>query len=317
MAEQLKDSLVSPTTTTAEAVIAGTTTDFDVSSAAGLPATGTFRLLLKGAADDGSDDALATVGSISGVNCASVTWLENGQTNFASGTEVELVLTAAGVDAAIDDRTALYLPLAGGTLTNPLLLPNGSAAAPALSFSSDTDIGVYRRGANQLGFSVAGAEAAYFTTIALNITGNVLAQGGLYSGVTDSGSSLTISGTTPTNIEITAANATLTLPQVAWGSSTTPVFRISDPLQLIDAGNPLTIVLWAAGVSFNSLNEGDTTYGIWDDQAGGFGPGSVDGTLQLTDTGAVYQLVRQRNDPGISGAIGGWHMVKISNGLYT
>jgi len=36
----------------------------------------------------------------------------------------------------------------GGTSAIPLLLPNGTAAAPALAFASDTDLGLYRYGSN-------------------------------------------------------------------------------------------------------------------------------------------------------------------------
>jgi len=40
------------------------------------------------------------------------------------------------------------LPLSGGTVTGPVLFPDGSAAAPAMSFASDTDTGVYLVSAN-------------------------------------------------------------------------------------------------------------------------------------------------------------------------
>lgn len=44
----------------------------------------------------------------------------------------------------------------GPTFDGPVLLPNGTAALPALAFSSDTNIGLYRVGADELGFSTAG-----------------------------------------------------------------------------------------------------------------------------------------------------------------
>lgn len=46
--------------------------------------------------------------------------------------------------------------------TGVLLLPNGSAATPSASFASDPDTGIYRVGANSLGFAVAGVLAGYF-----------------------------------------------------------------------------------------------------------------------------------------------------------
>lgn len=42
------------------------------------------------------------------------------------------------------------------TWTLPHLGPDGTAAAPAYSFSGDTDVGIYRIGANTLGFATAG-----------------------------------------------------------------------------------------------------------------------------------------------------------------
>lgn len=53
-----------------------------------------------------------------------------------------------------------FLRLSGGTVTGPILLPDGTAAAPSLGFSSDADgtgTGIYRHGANVLGFSTNGA----------------------------------------------------------------------------------------------------------------------------------------------------------------
>ena len=49
------------------------------------------------------------------------------------------------------------LPLTGGTLTGPLSLSDGTAAAPSLAFGSDSTLGIYKRAANILGFSAAGA----------------------------------------------------------------------------------------------------------------------------------------------------------------
>jgi hypothetical protein len=48
------------------------------------------------------------------------------------------------------------LPLAGGTVTGPILFPAGTAAAPAVTFDADTNTGIYRIGADRLGFSTNG-----------------------------------------------------------------------------------------------------------------------------------------------------------------
>lgn len=50
------------------------------------------------------------------------------------------------------------------TFSDPLLLGNGSASAPTYSFSSDSDVGMYRVTTNTLGFAANGAEAWRITT---------------------------------------------------------------------------------------------------------------------------------------------------------
>lgn len=64
---------------------------------------------------------------------------------------------------AIETAFAAALAIDGtDTMTGALKASNGAAAAPSLSFGSDTDTGIYRKGANSLGFGTAGLERAYF-----------------------------------------------------------------------------------------------------------------------------------------------------------
>jgi hypothetical protein len=48
------------------------------------------------------------------------------------------------------------LPAAGGPVTGPILFPGGSAAAPSITFDADTNMGIFRVGADRLGFSTNG-----------------------------------------------------------------------------------------------------------------------------------------------------------------
>lgn len=53
--------------------------------------------------------------------------------------------------------------LAGAdTMTGQLKAASGSAAAPGMTFGADLDIGLYRRGSNELGFATNGTLAGYF-----------------------------------------------------------------------------------------------------------------------------------------------------------
>jgi len=49
------------------------------------------------------------------------------------------------------------------TLQTPVLLPDGTLAAPALAFEAQMNTGLYRPGPNELGVAVAGVESARFT----------------------------------------------------------------------------------------------------------------------------------------------------------
>ncbi len=53
---------------------------------------------------------------------------------------------------------ATKLPLAGGTMTGAILLPAGAVGTPALSFSGDTNTGIYSGTADTIKFATAGAE---------------------------------------------------------------------------------------------------------------------------------------------------------------
>lgn len=55
------------------------------------------------------------------------------------------------------------LSKSGGTMTGQLLIDDSnSASAPALSFDTDTDLGLFRKSANIMGFSSAGTEQMVF-----------------------------------------------------------------------------------------------------------------------------------------------------------
>lgn len=70
-------------------------------------------------------------------------------------------LNASGVVETLDDRAIDALSLQ--------LSSDGTAAAPAISFGSDPDTGIYRYGANSIGFSIGGVGNAYFESKRLSI----------------------------------------------------------------------------------------------------------------------------------------------------
>ena len=59
----------------------------------------------------------------------------------------------------IDQANLGLLSKAGGTMTGQLLIADSSSAStPALSFDTDTDLGLFRKSANVMGFSSSGTE---------------------------------------------------------------------------------------------------------------------------------------------------------------
>jgi hypothetical protein len=65
-------------------------------------------------------------------------------------------IAATNVQNAVQELTDEKLNLTGGTLTGALVNPLGSAAAPSLTFTGDTNTGIYSPGADQVAISTNG-----------------------------------------------------------------------------------------------------------------------------------------------------------------
>jgi hypothetical protein len=84
---------------------------------------------------------------------------------------------AAGANITITE-TANTITIIGDE--GQISLSDGTAGAPSLHFTSDTDTGVYRPGANTLGISVSGTQIAYFDEDGLTIPNAGVAAGGSF-----------------------------------------------------------------------------------------------------------------------------------------
>lgn len=69
-----------------------------------------------------------------------------------------------------------------GAMLAPLRVPAGSSAAPALSFSAETNSGLYRAGAGDLRLAIGGTDRATFTAASLTIAGALTASGVVKAG---------------------------------------------------------------------------------------------------------------------------------------
>lgn len=107
MAEQIQNSTITPSAVLAAQIVSPATTG-SVVSAANLPSSGTFSLVLKGTAADGSDDGIIAVGAITGTALSSITWVRNGQGTFPADTEVEYDLDARALIAYVAEQIATH-----------------------------------------------------------------------------------------------------------------------------------------------------------------------------------------------------------------
>lgn len=123
-------------------------------------------------------------------------------------------ITAAGHNQNWDDLvTEMTNSVAADgqtSMTGPLKASNGSAASPSVTFASDTNTGVYRIGADNLGISVGGTKIVDVASTGATVTGTLTAT--------------SFSGThTLTDVNITGGTA-LTAPAV---DDELPVYDLS------------------------------------------------------------------------------------------
>ena len=104
----------------------------------------------------------------------------------------------------LDEDNLGLLPKAGGTMTGQLLGDDASGAgSPAYAFDQDSDTGMFRAGANSLGFSTAGTQRFSVSDSGLDITD------GLPLRFRDSSGAPFVSLKAPSSL---GANVSLTLP---------------------------------------------------------------------------------------------------------
>jgi len=105
---------------------------------------------------------------------------------------------------SVNEANLGLLPRSGGTMTGQILGDDGSAAgSPAYAFDNDTDTGMFRSGANTIGFSTAGTARVSISDAGLDITN------GLPLRLQDSSGAPFVALKSPSSL---SANVTLTLP---------------------------------------------------------------------------------------------------------
>ena len=105
---------------------------------------------------------------------------------------------------SVDSPNLGLLPVAGGTMTGQLLGDDGSgASSPAYAFDNDTDTGMFRSGANTIGFVTSGTARVSVSDAGLDVVN------GLPIRLQDSSGSPFVSLKSPSSL---SGNIALTLP---------------------------------------------------------------------------------------------------------
>lgn len=76
---------------------------------------------------------------------------------------------AGVVNMAVQGANIMTWDAARVILTKPMRFPDGVVANPSMTFSSDASMGIYRVGASQLGFAVAGAHQGSFNQFGFSV----------------------------------------------------------------------------------------------------------------------------------------------------
>jgi hypothetical protein len=115
----------------------------------------------------------------------------------------------------IDQANLGLLSKSGGTMTGPLLIDDSSSAStPALSFDTDTDLGLFRKSANIMGFSSSGTEQMTFDGNGITLNNEKEVR---FSEATSNGTHY-VSIKAPASV---TSNRTLTLPDSSGTLATT------------------------------------------------------------------------------------------------
>ena len=105
---------------------------------------------------------------------------------------------------SVDSVNLGLLPRAGGTMTGQLLADDSAgASAPAIAFDGDTDTGIFRVGANTMGFATAGVERVEISDSGLDMSN------GLPIRFQDSSGAPFVALKSPSSV---SSNVTFTLP---------------------------------------------------------------------------------------------------------
>ena len=187
------------------------------------------------------------------------------------------------------------LPKSGGTMTGPLLIDDSnSASTPALSFASNSDLGLFRKAANQMGFASSGTEQLFMDGDGITLNN----QKSLRFSEPASAGSQYVEVKAPNTL---ASNLTLTLPSTTPTAESTVTGGAGLALIAIDESGTLGWGTAGGGAEGTGTDEvfweNDQTvtqsYEITNGKnAGSFGPITIQNNVTVTvDVGETWTVV--------------------------
>ncbi|MFA6134398.1 MAG: hypothetical protein WC869_10340 [Phycisphaerae bacterium] len=163
--------------------------------------------------------------------CAKEVVADGGELEVLDGGTVDI---QSGASFNVSDGITLSV-VAGLTTTGQIRAANGTVGAPAVSFSSDTDNGVYRITTNSWGLAAGGALAANVVSTGLTIP---------------HGKVLTVNGTSAFSETMTVPAGTVTAPGMSYsGDTNTGVYRVTADTLGFAAGGVQGATVTTAGLN--------------------------------------------------------------------
>ncbi len=166
----------------------------------------------------------------------------------------------------VDSANLGLLLRSGGTMTGQLLADDSSGeSSPALSFDGDTDTGLYRSGANTIGFSTAGTQKLQVDSSGLTILGDSSASRSLVLREASNNGTNTVS---IKSLNSLGSSYTLTLPPNDGSSGQflqtngSGVLSFATVSTFSGAASALTGNTLASGVTASSLTSVGTLTGL-------------------------------------------------------
>lgn len=137
--------------------------------------------------------------------------------SFSSGSTIASSAVNANFTDVASEITGSLARNGESAMTGQFKAASGTVLLPGVAFSSDTDCGLYRIGADNVGLALAGAKVLDVATTGLAVTGTLSSTGAMTSG-----GALAVTGAITATTTITATGA------ISGSHGSVPIGAISD-----------------------------------------------------------------------------------------